>query len=426
MIQVDISNIWGQLSLPDLLETEKDVSGAFDLLQAEEGRWQVPDMEEELLCRMERAAEKIRGDSGVCVVLGSGSGCLGARAAVELLQGAQRNLLVGKGEPQIFFAGDSLSTRSWNRLMSLLEDRDFSIIAVSRTGTTLESAVAFRSLRWILERKYGTDRANSRIYAVTGREGSVLRQMAEEKGWEMFDIPDDRSGPYTVLTPAGLLPMAVAGIDVRRVLEGARKTKEECGEHSLENPVWQYAAVRKLMLRDGKNVELLAAFEPDFAPFGAWWQALFAQSEGKDGTGLDPVPVRLTGNGCGLEQRIPEGRKNLFETMVRFDPPEQKHTIGADWKDPDGLNYLEGRTLDRVEEQVYQGILTTHVDSGVPVITVECGECREETLGGLFFFFQLSASLSAYILGVNPYDNPAERLYRCDVEAVLGKPGNEA
>lgn len=423
MIQVDISNIWGQISLPDLLEMEKDVSLGFDTLREEELRREVSREEEEaVLTRMEQAAEKIRGDSQVCVVLGS---CPGARAAIELLRGSDRNLTVKKGEPLMVFAGDSLSTRRWNRLMELLEDRDFSVVAVSRKGRELESAVTFRGLRWMMERRYGTDRANGRIYAVTGTEDSVLRQMAEEKRWETFDIPAGTEGTDAVLTPAGLLPMAVAGLDIRQMLEGVREVTEDCGEPSLENPLWQYAAVRNLMLRSGKDVELLGTFEPDLAQFGAWWQRLFAGAEGKDGKGLFPVPVRLTGNPGGLEQLIPEGRKNLFETMLRFDPPEQKYTVGTDWKDPDGLNYLEGWTLDRVEQQVYEAILATHVDSGVPVITVDCGECCESTMGGLFAFFQLASRLSARILGVDSRENSAEQRYRSNMDAMLGRSGGE-
>lgn len=431
MIQVDISNIWGQLSLPDLLAMEKEAARAFDMLLEGNGpggeftEWlnlpsQIPDKE---IKRMEKAAKQIRKDSDVCVIIGIGGSYLGARAAIELLQGSNRNLTRKKGEPQIFFAGNSLSTRQWNELMALLDNKDFSLIVISKSGTTTESAIAFRGLRWMLERKYGTDEANKRIYAVTDPCKGALRQMAAEEGWETFSIPAGVGGRYSVLSPVGLLPMAVAGIDIADVLKGAAEVKEACSEHSLENPVWQYAAVRNMMLRSGKDVEILAAFEPGFRCFGAWWQQLFGESEGKDGKGLFPVSVEFTADLHSLGQLIQDGRRNLFETMLRFDPPEQKYTIGGDWKNLDNLNYLEGKTLDHVDEQAYQGTLNAHVDGGVPVITMECGELTPATVGGLFYFFELSCALSAYILGVNPFNQPGVEGYKRNMFQLLGKPG---
>ena len=429
MVQVDISNIWGQLSLPDLLAMEKEVSRAFDLLMDGSGpggdhlAWRdLPTLEaENEIVRMEKAAKTICKQSDVCVVVGIGGACLGARAAIELLQGSHRNL-TGKG-PQIYFAGDSLSTRQWNELMQLLEDKEISLLVVSKSGNATECAIALRGLRWMMERKYGSDKAKGRIFAVTDPCRGALRQMAEEAGWETISIPAGVSGRYSVLTPAGLLPMAVAGIDIRKVLEGAAEVKEACGEYSLENPIWQYAAVRNMMLRSGKDLELLATFESDFAAFGQWWQKLFAESEGKDGKGMFPVPVRFTRDLHILGQMIQDGRRNLFETMLRFDPPQQKYIIGSDWKNLDNLNYLEDKPLDLVEEQAYQGTLAAHVDGGVPVITMECGELCEQTLGGLFYFFQLSAALSAYILGVNPFNQPGVEDYKRNMFQLLGKPG---
>ena len=431
MIQVDISNIWGQLSLPDLLAMEKEVVQAFDTLLDSSGpggeftEWlnlplQTPAKE---IQRMEKAAKKIRKDSDVCIIVGIGGSYAGARAAIELLQGPNRNLTCSKEQPRIFFAGNSLSTRQWNELMALLEDKDFSLIVISKSGTTTESAIAFRGLRWMLERKYGTEVANKRIYVVTDPCKGALRQMAAEEGWEAFSIPAGVGGRFSVLSPVGLLPMAVAGIDIAEVLKGAAEVKEHCSEHSLENPVWQYAAVRNMMLRAGKDIEILASFEPGFRGFGSWWQQLFGESEGKDGKGLFPVCAEFTADLHALGQLIQDGRRNLFETMVRFDPPQQKYTIGGDWKNLDGLNYLEGKTLDQVEEQAYQGTTAAHVDGGVPVITIDCGELNEGALGGLFFFFELSCALSAYILGVNPFNQPGVEAYKRNMFALLGKPG---
>lgn len=427
MIQVDISNVWGELSLPDLLAIEKEVAAAWATLSPEDDTprpaWldlPVRDISKEI-ARMEKAAEKIRCDSDVCVVVGIGGSYRGGRAAVELLQGPNRNL--ARGKPQIFYAGNTMSTRHWNELMTLLEDKDFSLIAVSRSGTTTESALAFRSLRWMMERKYGTDEANHRIYAVTDPCKGALRQLATEEGWETFSIPAGVIGRYSVLSPAGLLPMAVAGLDVTQLLKGAAEVKELCSEPSLENPAWQYAAVRNMMLRSGKDIEILAAFEPGFHHFGLWWQQLFGESEGKDGKGLFPVFAEFTADLHGLGQLIQDGRRNLFETLVRFDPPAQKHTIGSDWKNLDNLNYLEGKTLDQVEEQACQGTISAHVDGGVPVITVDCGELCEASLGALFYFFELSCALSARTLGVDPFSLPGVEDYKRNMFTLLGKPG---
>lgn len=431
MIHMDISNIWGQLSLPDLLAMEKDVSRAFDQLLDGSGpgadflEWQnLPKREEtKELARITKIAKKIRKESDICVVVSVGGAYLGARAAIELLQGTHRNLARKQGEIQILFAGNSLSTRRWNELVAILEDRDFSLIVISKSGTTTESAIAFRGLRWMLERKYGTDEANRRIYAVTDPCKGALHQTAAEAGWETFSIPAGVGGRYSVLSPAGLLPMAVAGIDILEVLKGAADVKEECCEHSLENPVWQYAAVRNMMLRSGKAIELLVSFEPDFAAFGDWWQKLFAESEGKGGKGLFPASTQFTTGLHSLGQLIQDGQRNLFETMIRFDPPQQKYTIGSDWKNLDNLNYLEGKTLDQVQEQAQQGVLNAHVDGGVPVITIDCGELKEASLGGLIYFFELSCALSAYILEVNPFNQPGTEPYKRNMFTLLGKPG---
>ena len=379
MINVDISNVWGQISLPDLLALESEVAAAHAALTERTGAgsefldWldlPVRDATKEIT-RIQAAAETIRSDSDVCVVIGIGGSYLGPRAAIELLQGPNHNIGKGKGNPQIFFAGNNLSTRHWNELQRLLKDKDFSIIVISKSGTTTEPAIAFRALRWMLERKYGTDVANKRIYAVTDPCRGALRQMAEEEGWDAFNIPAGAGGRFSVLTAVGLLPMAVAGIDILELMNGAADARETYDLRSYENPVWQYAAVRNLLYRNGKAVEILESFEPGFKMFGGWWQQLFGESEGKDGKGIFPATAELTADLHSLGQMIQEGERNLFETMIRFDAPEQKLTIGSDWKDLDGLNYLEGKTLDFVDEQAYLGTLAAHVDGGVPVIRTD-------------------------------------------------------
>ena len=431
MITVDISNVWGQLSLPDLLALEKEIADAHTALVEGSGAgsdylgWlELPVKEEtEELRRIQKAAKKIRLDSDVCVVVGIGGSYLGPRAAIELLQGPNRNIGKGKGNPQIFYAGNSLSTRHWNELMGLLKEKDFSVIVISKSGTTTEPAIAFRGLRWMLERKYGTDEANKRIYAVTDPCRGALHQMAEEEGWERFHIPPSVGGRYSVLTPVGLLPMAVAGIDIMAVMGGAAEAKEAYSLHSYDNPAWLYAAVRNLLYRNGKAIELFVSQEPGFKMFGAWWQQLFGESEGKNGKGLFPATAEFTADLHSLGQLIQQGERNLFETMVRFDPPEQTHIIGAEWKNLDGLNYLEGKTLDYVDEQAYFGTIAAHVDGGVPVITMDCGELCEAKVGELFYFLELSCGISAYVLGVNPFNQPGVEAYKGTMFQLLGKPG---
>ena len=433
MINVDISNIWGEVALPDLLAIESEVAAAHEMLLEGTGagsqyrEWlNLPSREPNPeVFRILLAAERIRNDSEVCVVVGVGGSYLGSRAAIELLQGPNHNIGKGKGDPQIFFAGNTVSTRSWNELIRLLKDKDFSVIVISKSGTTMEPAMAFRSLRWMLERKYGTDGANKRIYAVTDPVDGALRQMAEEKGWESFSIPVGVGGRYSVLTAAGLLPMAVAGLDILEMLQGAMDAKENYALGSFENPVWQYAAVRNLLYRGGKAIEILESFEPGFKLFGAWWQQLFGESEGKAGKGLFPATAQLTTDLHSLGQLIQEGKRNLFETMVRFDPPENKVTIDSDWKDLDGLNYLEGKTLDFVEEKAFLGTVSAHVDGGVPVIVMDCGELNERTLGELFYFMELSCGVSAYLLDVNPFNQPGVEHYKQNMFQLLGKPGYE-
>ena len=397
MIEVDISNVWGALALPDLLAMEKEIFDAHWKLTEGGGEespapgWlELPLREDtEELARIQACAEKIRRDSDVCVVVGMGESILGARAAMELLQGVHRNVGRGKGDPRIYFAGSSLSTRQWNGLVHLLEDQDYSLIVVSKTGTAMEPALAFRGLRWLMERKYGTDGANARIYAVTAPEESALHQMARESGWETFALTA-HGEQYSVLTAAGLLPMAVAGIDIVEVLEGAFAGREAYDLRSFENPVWLYAAVRSLLGRSGRQVETLVSFEPELRGFGLWWQQLFGGIPGAD---IFPAACIFP------EERYASGGKARFETMVRFAPGGGEHIIGSDWQDLEGLNCLEGKPLSFVQEQAAAAILSDHVDKDIPVLTMDCGAPDGRTLGELFYFMELARGICACIPG---------------------------
>ena len=433
MITVDISNVWGQLCLPDLLAIEQEVFAAHQALTEGDGEgndylgWlDLPVTEEtDEIRRIRAAADRIREMSDVFVVIGIGGSYLGPRAAIELVQGANHNIGKGKGNPQILFAGNTLSTRAWNELCHLLEGKDFSIAIISKSGTTAEPAIATRALRWMLERKYGTEGAKKRTFAITDPCKGALRQMAEEEGWESFVIPPNVGGRFSVLTAVGLLPMAVAGIDPMEVMRGAAQAKEEYNLRSFDNPVWLYAAIRNLMYRKGKAIEILESFEPGFKMMGAWWQQLFGESEGKDGKGLFPVTAEFTADLHSLGQMIQQGERNIFETMIRFDPPKNPVTIAGDYKNLDGLNYLEGKTLDFVDEQAFRGTLNAHVDGGVPVLTMDMGELTNEKLGEMFYFFQLACGISAYVLGVNPFNQPGVEYYKRNMFELLGKPGYE-
>ena len=433
MIKVDISNVWGELSLPDLLAVEKEVAAAHMTLTEQTGPgndflgWLDLPVEEptEEMLRVQAAADRIRETSDVFVVIGIGGSYLGPRAAIELMQGCNHNIGKGKGNPQIYFAGNGLSTRAWNELQRLLEGKDFSIAIISKSGTTTEPAIATRALRWMLERKYGTDGAKKRIYAITDPVKGALRQMAEEEGWETFVIPANVGGRYSVLTAVGLLPLAVAGLDIKAIMAGACEAKKAYDLRSYENPVWLYAGVRNLLYRRGKKIELLESFEPGFKMMGGWWQQLFGESEGKDGKGIFPVTAEFTADLHSLGQMIQQGERNIFETMVSFDAPEKKMVIGGDVKNLDGLNYLEGKTLDFVDEKAYLGTLAAHVDGGVPVITMDMGELNDAKLGEMFYFFELACGVSAYMLDVNPFNQPGVEFYKRNMFQLLGKPGYE-
>ena len=429
MIKLDISNVWGELSLPDLLSVEQEVFDAHKLLTDGKGPgsdflgWlDLPTFEEtDEMRRIRTAAARIRSDSEVFVVVGIGGSYLGPRAAIELVKGQNHNL--NHGDPQIFFAGNNLSTRAWNDLCAQLEGKDFSINIISKSGTTTEPAIATRALRWMHERKYGAEKARSRIYVTTDPKNGALRQMATEEGYESFLIPPNVGGRYSVLTAVGLLPMAVAGIDPCDVMLGAARAKRDYDLRSFENPAWQYAGIRNLLYRRGKALELLCCYEPDFRTFGGWWQQLFGESEGKDGKGIFPVTAEFTADLHSLGQMIQQGQRNLFETVVRFAPPQKKATIEVDWKNLDGLNYLEGKSLDFVEEQAFLGTLAAHVDGGVPVMVLQNDRVSADTLGELFFFFELSCGISAYMLGVNPFNQPGVEFYKKNMFHLLGKPG---
>ena len=428
MISVDISNIWGPVALPDLLSMEQEIFAAHKTLEEGAGagndflgwRFLADDPEKEEVLRIRAAAKKIRESCDVFVVVGIGGSYLGPRAAIELVYGQNHNML---RKPEIYFAGNNLSTNAWNELVQLLEGKDFCLNIISKSGTTTEPAIATRALRWLCERKYGADKAKERIFVTTDPAKGALRQMATEEGYETFVIPPDVGGRFSVLSAVGLLPMAVAGIDPVEILSAVHDARMDMDVRSFDNPVWQYAAARNLLYRHGKVMELLCSYEPDFSFLGRWWQQLFGESEGKDGKGIFPACAEFTADLHSLGQMIQQGERNFFETVVKFAPPKKTVAIEMDWKDLDGLNYLEGKTLDFVQEQAFAGTLAAHTDGGVPVLLIQAGEINVKTLGELFYFFELSCGVSAYTLGVNPFNQPGVEFYKRNMFHLLGKPG---
>ena len=382
------------------------------------------DYDKEEFARIQAAAERIRNDSQALVVIGIGGSYLGARAVVELLHSPNFNL-THKDGPEIYFAGNGLSSDAILEVIDLVKDKDFSVNVISKSGTTTEPAVAFRIFKALLEEKYGREGARKRIYATTDARKGALKGLADAEGYEEFVVPDAVGGRYSVLTAVGLLPIACAGIDIAALMEGAAQAMEELARPGADNPAWQYAAARHALYTGGKKVEILAAYEPSFRFFGEWWKQLYGESEGKENKGLFPASVEFTADLHSMGQYIQEGERLMFETVVRFDKSRGSITIPHDPDNVDGLNFLAGKELSFVAEQAMRGTLLAHVDGGVPnlVVTVP-GRC-EKSVGWLIYFFEYACGLSGYLLEVNPFNQPGVEAYKNNMYALLGKPGYE-
>lgn len=375
------------------------------------------------LSRIKAAAVRIRCNSDALVVIGIGGSYLGARAAVELLRLPNYNL--NPGGPQVFFAGNTLSADAVSELVELVRDRDFSVNVISKSGTTTEPAVAFRIFKALLEEKYGKAGARARIFVTTDKARGALKSLADAEGYETFAVPDDVGGRYSVLTAVGLLPIAVAGIDIDALLAGARAAMDTLLIPGSENLAWQYAAARHALYESGKRVELLACFEPSFRFFAEWWKQLYGESEGKNGRGLFPASVEFTADLHSMGQYIQDGQRILLETVVCFDVPLTTMTVPSDPEDADGLNFLAGRNLRFVNEQALRGTTLAHADGGVPNLILTAPRREESAVGWLIYFFEFACGLSGYLLGVNPFDQPGVEAYKKNMFALLGKPGYE-
>lgn len=371
------------------------------------------------------AAAKIRSDSDVLVVIGIGGSYLGARAAIEFVKSPNFNLTAKKGTPKIFFAGNSLSAAQAEELVGLLDGVDFSINVISKSGTTTEPAVSFRIFRELIEKRYGAEGAKARIYATTDRARGALKTLADSLGYTTFVIPDDVGGRFSVLTPVGLLPIAVAGIDIDAMLAGAASMADKLAEPSVENPAWQYAAARNALYRKGFTTEIVAAYEPRFRYVGEWWKQLYGESEGKDNKGIFPASVDLTADLHSMGQYIQQGMRNLFETVVSFDRSGAHVSVPVSEDNLDGLNFLAGKELDELNRMARLGTVLAHVDGGVPNIAIELDESSAFTFGELVYFFEFACGLSGYLLSVNPFNQPGVEAYKQNMYALIGKPGFE-
>ena len=383
------------------------------------------DYDKEEFARIQAAARKIQSDSRALVVIGIGGSYLGARAAIELLRSNNYNLLE-KDTPNIYFTGNGLSGDSLQEVMDLLGDQDFSVNVISKSGTTTEPAVAFRFFKAMLEKKYGREGAAKRIYATTDKARGALKSLADAEGYETFVVPDDVGGRYSVLTAVGLLPIAVAGVDLERLMAGAADMMETCRAADLAvNPAWQYAAARSDLYAQGKKIEILAGYEPRFRFFAEWWKQLYGESEGKEGKGLFPASVEFTADLHSMGQYIQQGERHMFETVVRFGPSASQLQVPYDEADGDGLNFLAGKDMDFIATQAMDGTLLAHVEGGVPNLIVRAGAIDAYTCGELIYFFEYACGLSGYLLGVNPFDQPGVEAYKKNMFALLGKPGYE-
>lgn len=379
----------------------------------------------EEFARIQRAAEKIRSDSEVFVVIGIGGSYLGARAAIEFLQSQNHNLLQKTG-PRVYFAGNSLSPSALSEILSLCEGKDFSVNVISKSGTTTEPAVAFRVFRSLLEKKYGKKGAAARIYCTTDRARGTLKELSDKEGFETFVVPDDVGGRYSVLTAVGLLPIAVAGADIGALLQGAAKERASLSGDPASDASSLYAAARNILSRKGKDTEILVSYEPRFQMMCEWWKQLCGESEGKAGKGLFPASVIFSTDLHSMGQYIQQGRRNLLETVVLFDRPAADLVIGEDRDNADGLNFLAGKTLSFVNEKAFEGTVLAHTDGGVPNIALRVPDFSEDSLGALIYFFEHAIAISGYLLGINPFDQPGVESYKKNMFALLGKPGYES
>ena len=422
------------VSADELAAVSADVKKGYEVLASREGAgndflgWvDLPvNYDKEEFARIELAAEKIKKSSDILVVIGIGGSYLGARAVIDFVKSPLYNNMK-KDTPDIYFAGNSISTAALTELLSICEGKDICVNVISKSGTTTEPAVAFRVFRALLEEKYGIDGARERIFVTTDRARGTLKSFSTERGYETFVVPDDVGGRFSVLTAVGLLPIAVAGISIRDLMAGAALAREELLNCDAENNVaLKYATYRNAFYRQGKSVEVMVSYEPSAAMLNEWWKQLYGESEGKDGKGLLPDSVIFSTDLHSLGQFVQDGTRILFETVLSIGDTGARFEIPNDEANIDGLNFLSGKQLDYVNKQAMLGTLLAHNDGGVPNVVLELEDKSEKSLGYLLYFFELACAVSGYTLGVNPFNQPGVESYKKNMFALLGKPGYEA
>ncbi len=382
------------------------------------------DYDKDEFARIEKAAEKIRSDSDVLVVIGIGGSYLGARAVIEAVKGQLHNSTV-KDAPAIYFVGNSISPSYLRDVIDLCEGKDVSVNIISKSGTTTEPAVAFRIFKGMLEKKYGKEGAKSRIYATTDRARGTLKELSDAEGYETFVVPDDVGGRFSVLTAVGLLPIAAAGCDIRALMEGAAKAREDYAECTPDNDCYKYAAARNILYRKGKSVELLACYEPAFTMMNEWYKQLYGESEGKDQKGIFPASVIFSTDLHSMGQFVQDGSRIMFETVVDVKNPSRDLYIEKSADNFDGLDFLAENDMSYVNRKAMEGTILAHTDGGVPNLVIEVDSLSESDLGYLIYFFEKACAISGYMLGVNPFNQPGVESYKKNMFALLGKPGYE-
>lgn len=381
------------------------------------------DYDKEEFARIKAAADKIRSDSDVLVVIGIGGSYLGAKAAIDFLNGPFYN---NSAKTQILFAGNNISPNYLNSVLDALEGKEVSLNIISKSGTTTEPAVAFRVLKQYLENRYGKEEAKNRIYATTDKAKGALKDLADEEGYQTFVVPDDVGGRFSVLTAVGLLPIAVSGADIDALMRGAAEAREMYASAAVtENECYQYAAVRNILHQKGKNIEMMVNYDPELQYFSEWWKQLYGESEGKDLKGIFPASVNFSSDLHSMGQYIQDGMRLMFETVLYVENPKRDIVIEEDADNVDGLNFLAGKTMDFVNKKAFEGTLLAHTDGGVPNLILKLKALDEETLGQLIYFFEKACAISGYLIGVNPFNQPGVESYKKNMFALLGKPGYE-
>ncbi len=434
-LKFDYTNALDVIDQRDIVDFQKEINTHYKSLKEKTGKgndflgWvELPtEIDEKLITRIEELAQEIRLKSKIFVVIGIGGSYLGARAIIEALSNSFAQLNQNDGNPIILYAGQNISEDYTAELLKVLDDYDYSLTVISKSGTTTEPAISFRLLKRHLENKYGKLEARDRIIAITDKERGALKQLADEEGYETFIVPDDVGGRYSVLTPVGLLPIAIAGYNIREFIGGAIKMKEHVESTSFigDNPVSAYAAARNALYNQGKTTEITVNYEPKLFYITEWWKQLYGESEGKENKGIFPAGVGFTTDLHSMGQYIQEGLRNVFETVISIEKPTRELKVPEDEKNLDGLNYIAGKRLHEVNHMAETGTTLAHMDGEVPNLRITIPKINEDTLGQLVYFYEMACAISGYILDVNPFDQPGVEAYKKNMFALLGKPGFE-